>query len=94
MPGHSGETLGLLLHDHVVVSHGGHRTFKEVGLLLGDANDDGQVSGGDLIVVQQYFGKMLAPISSGVPEPLTLTWLAMGAIPMLLCRPVFPSVRS
>ena len=64
------------------------------GLLLGDANDDGQVSGGDLIVVQQYFGKMLAPISSGVPEPLTLTWLAMGAILMLLCRPVCPSVRS
>ena len=23
----AGETLGLLLHDHVVVSHGGHRTF-------------------------------------------------------------------
>ena len=33
----SGETLGLSLHDHVVVSHGGHRTFKEVGLLLGGA---------------------------------------------------------
>ena len=64
------------------------------GLLLGDANDDGQVSGGDLIVVQQHFGKMLAPISSGVPEPLTVTWLAVGSIPMLLCRPVCPSVRS
>ena len=29
----AGEKLGITLHDHIVVSHGGHRSFKEMGLL-------------------------------------------------------------
>jgi DNA repair protein RadC len=29
----AGEKLGLTLHDHIVVSHGGHRSSKEMGLL-------------------------------------------------------------
>ena len=33
----AGEKLGLTLHDHIIISDGGHRSFKEVGLLLGGA---------------------------------------------------------
>lgn len=33
----AGEKLGRTLHDHIIVSDGGHRSFKEVGLLLGGA---------------------------------------------------------
>ena len=29
----AGEKLGLTLHDHIIVSHGGHASFKEMGLL-------------------------------------------------------------
>ena len=29
----AGKKLGLTLHDHIIVSDGGHRSFKEMGLL-------------------------------------------------------------
>ena len=29
----AGEKLGITLHDHIIVSHNGHRSFKEMGLL-------------------------------------------------------------
>ena len=29
----AGEKLGFTLHDHIIVSHNGHRSFKEMGLL-------------------------------------------------------------
>ena len=28
-----GESLGIRLHDHVIVARGGHSSFKEMGLL-------------------------------------------------------------
>jgi len=46
-------------------------TGSSSGLLVGDANDDGQVTGADLITVQQNFGNTLVPVGAEVPEPAT-----------------------
>ena len=44
------------------------------GLLRGDANDDGAVSGADLLEVQRFFGSVFAhgPVGAPVPEPTSL----------------------
>ncbi len=55
------------------------------GLQLGDANDDGLVTGADLIAVQAGFGAVLSAgrgWSAPVPEPMTITVLALG---MAIC---------
>ena len=49
------------------------------GLLLGDANDDGLVTGADLITVQQNFGNVAAsPIE--VPEPTAMLISCIGLL--------------
>ena len=53
------------------------RHLYGLALLLGDANNDGQVTGADLIAVQQNFGNVLGPASSSVPEPATLAMLGL-----------------
>ena len=47
------------------------------GLFIGDANDDGKVTGADLIIVQQNFGNTLAPVGAEVPEPATAGLFAL-----------------
>ena len=46
--------------------------------LLGDANNDGSVTGADLISVQQNFGAVAGP-AAAVPEPATAGTL-LGAV--------------
>ena len=52
-----------------------HPTFVALevisNLLLGDANNDNQVTGADLVIVQQNFGNTLVPVGAEVPEPAT-----------------------
>ena len=38
-------------------------------LLLGDANNDNQATGADLVIVQQNFGNTLAPVGEEAPVP-------------------------
>ena len=52
------------------------------GTLLGDANDDGFVSGLDLISIQENFGKAL-PTAAPLPESGTLTALGLGVLALL-----------
>jgi len=49
------------------------------GLFIGDANDDGQVTGADLIIVQQNYGNTLAPVAE-VPEPASACLLALAGL--------------
>ena len=56
------------------------------GLFLGDANDDGQVTGADLIVVQQNFGNTLGQVNAAVPEPASIGLLALVSVGVLARR--------
>ena len=38
-------------------------------LLLGNANNDNQTTGADLVIVQQNFGNTLAPVGEEAPVP-------------------------
>ena len=49
-------------------------------LLLGDANNDNQVTGADLVIVQQNFGNTLAPVGAEVPEPTSACLLALAGL--------------
>ena len=49
-------------------------------MFVGDANDDGQVTGADLIIVQQNFGNTLAPVGTEVPEPVSVFLLSLGGL--------------
>ena len=65
-------------------------------LLSGDANHDRQVSGQDLITVQQNFGVDTNPSSASVPipEPATFVVLAFGYLTFLAVRRSFPAFGS
>ncbi len=48
--------------------------------LPGDANNDGQVTGADLISVQQNFSNVLTPSNVPVPEPGFAALIVFGAL--------------
>ena len=50
------------------------------GLFIGDANDDGLVTGAGLISVQQNFGNTLAPVGAVVPEPASVCLLTLAGL--------------
>ena len=50
------------------------------GLFIGDANDDGKVTGDDLIIVQQNFGNTLAPVDAEVPDPTSVCLLTLAGL--------------
>ncbi|HDZ20766.1 hypothetical protein LCGC14_0525280 [marine sediment metagenome] len=52
------------------------------GFELGDANGDGTIDATDLAILKQAFGSS-GPGAGGVPEPATLTVLALGAVGLL-----------
>ena len=56
------------------------------GLFIGDANDDGKVTGDDLIIVQQNFGNTLAPVDAEVPEPTSACLLTLAGLGAMACR--------
>ncbi len=56
------------------------------GLLLGDANDDGQVTGADLIIVQKNFGNTLGPVGAEVPEPASVCLLTFAGLSAMVHR--------
>ncbi len=54
--------------------------------LLGDTNNDEQVTGGDLIAVQQNYGNTLGPIGAVVPEPISACLLALAGLGAMVRR--------
>ncbi len=56
--------------------------FGQAGIpgMLGDANGDGVVSAGDYAAVQANFGNLASAV---VPEPVTLSIIALGSLAML-----------
>jgi hypothetical protein len=56
---------------------------QSVGYASGDANGDGIVNGTDLSLLSSYYGYAR---SAPIPEPLTLSLLAMGAVGLTAVR--------
>lgn len=51
---------------------------------MGDANDDGLVTGADLIAVQQSFAATLTPSGAPVPEPGGLSLFGLTGLSLYL----------
>ena len=54
--------------------------LSDLVVLKGDANNDNQVTGADLIIVQQNFGNTLSPVGAAVPEPASVCLLTLAGL--------------
>ena len=59
---------------------------QQPGFVRGDANLDGQVSADDYGSVQSHFGDTAGAGAASVPEPMTMTLLAIGGLQVLRRR--------
>ena len=80
-----------LLSTHIILviplpHHSGEVITPTDGLLRGDANANGQVTGADLISMPKNYGNALEPVGTAVPEPASVCLLTLMGLSVLARR--------